>query len=181
VTWDDLQMVHDADGKKIFQKVQESIHSTTDTMPPKAPLAAAQVKVIDDWIAAGAKKSDATCTSSGAASAPPPSPVEVDAGPPAPPSNPCFTSFQCALGAICSRGTCVPGCLSSIDCPNNAMCFNGQCMTGTNGGVQNSVPNNGACTTSAQCPSSAPFCFQGQCFVLQSTPNGGFCFGSGCF
>jgi hypothetical protein len=59
VTWDDLQKP--LNGNKVFELVKDRIHSEAAQMPPAGRLPAADIKVIDDWIAGGAKSSTDTC------------------------------------------------------------------------------------------------------------------------
>jgi hypothetical protein len=60
VTWDDLQKDHG--GKKLYEVVKDRIHAETQPMPPAARLATTEIQSIDDWVAAGAPKSDSTCS-----------------------------------------------------------------------------------------------------------------------
>jgi hypothetical protein len=64
VTQADLQRDHN--GKKVFQRVAERIHAASSPMPP-APgvLTQQETTVLDDWIAAGAPSSTATCAGEG--------------------------------------------------------------------------------------------------------------------
>ena len=152
VTWDDLQMVHD-DGDKLYQAVEEKIHATTERMPPAAPLTDAEMKVIDDWVAGGAKKSDATCTAESVNTSQTTTTAAADAGAPIKPPTSCTSDRVCALGQICTAARCVAGCRVSTDCPGNAQCFGGQCA-----GV--AVPGNPPPGSS----SSGSFCFGSFCF-----------------
>lgn len=63
VTYDDLQAT--ISGKKFYELVQARIHDDRRPMPPppNERLTAAESKILDDWIAAGAKRSDETCGS----------------------------------------------------------------------------------------------------------------------
>lgn len=73
VTWNDLQKPGPGadSSKKVFQLVQERIHSTDRRMPPASQpsLTAQEIASYDAWVAAGATSSDATCTTTGAAGA----------------------------------------------------------------------------------------------------------------
>jgi hypothetical protein len=192
ITWDDLQMVHD-DGDKIYQAVEEKIHATTDPMPPSAPLTPAEMKVIDDWVAGGAKKSNAICNAS---SGPPPSASAATTADAGPPKTGCTSSSQCSPGQMCHAGECMVGCASNNDCPGNASCTNGMCSA--NGQMS------GGCATDIDCPQDAPLCFNQQCIGFGSSSglgsssgfgsssgsgtsggfgssSGSFCFGSFCF
>lgn len=52
-------------GKKVYQAVFTRMHDATNPMPPRGILPAADLKVVDDWINAGAPAgSDPTCASS---------------------------------------------------------------------------------------------------------------------
>jgi hypothetical protein len=49
-------------GKQVFQAVGTRIHDTTKSMPPAGVMSADQLKVLDDWIAGGAKAgTEAAC------------------------------------------------------------------------------------------------------------------------
>lgn len=67
VTYDDLQKAGPGanSGKKVYELVKERIHDASRPMPPSPNpnLAADEQKIIDDWIAGGAKSSRETCTS----------------------------------------------------------------------------------------------------------------------
>jgi cytochrome c553 len=76
VTWDDLQK--DYRGKKLYEAVKDRIHAEAGRMPPAARLTDAQVKSIDDWVAAGAPKAGDTCDVGGGPP-PPTSPFTCDA------------------------------------------------------------------------------------------------------
>jgi hypothetical protein len=54
--------------KKFYEAVAARVHDKARPMPPKNPLTAEQLALIDSWVAAGAPKGDATC----APVAPPP-------------------------------------------------------------------------------------------------------------
>lgn len=62
VTFDDLQKTHA--GKTLHALVKERIHDEARPMPPtpNPRLSAAETAVLDAWIGAGAKASDARCT-----------------------------------------------------------------------------------------------------------------------
>jgi len=47
--------------KKVYEVVGTRIHAETRPMPPGAPLNPADMQILDDWIAAGAPRSAATC------------------------------------------------------------------------------------------------------------------------
>jgi hypothetical protein len=51
--------------KPVFQSVGTRIHDAQRPMPPMGQLGPADMKVLDDWIAAGAPRSAATCTPTG--------------------------------------------------------------------------------------------------------------------
>lgn len=66
VTWDDLQRPASMDPtKKVYQRVQERVHSVDQPMPPGSQprLSDQEIASLDAWIAAGAPSSDATCAS----------------------------------------------------------------------------------------------------------------------
>ena len=67
LTGDDLHApARSNPSKKVFELVQTRTHATTRPMPPSGPLAAPDLQVLDDWIAAGAPRSAATCAASDA-------------------------------------------------------------------------------------------------------------------
>jgi hypothetical protein len=59
VTWDDLHATWGA--KKLYELVKERIHSQSAPMPPASRLPADELAAIDEWVANGAPKADATC------------------------------------------------------------------------------------------------------------------------
>jgi hypothetical protein len=62
VTADDLHAPARSDPtKKVYEMVGRRTHDPHRPMPPSRPLAAADLQILDDWIAAGAPRSAATC------------------------------------------------------------------------------------------------------------------------
>lgn len=62
LTADDLHApAHSDPTKKVYERVSVRTHATTRPMPPSGPLAAPDLQILDDWIAAGAPHSAATC------------------------------------------------------------------------------------------------------------------------
>lgn len=64
VTYADLQAPSKLDpAQKVYERVSKRIHDAAAPMPqpPNAPLGASDLKVMDDWIAAGAPASSTTC------------------------------------------------------------------------------------------------------------------------
>jgi hypothetical protein len=62
LTWDDLHgPARSTPSKKVFELVSTRIHSPTRPMPPMGPLGDADMRPLDEWIAAGAPRATDTC------------------------------------------------------------------------------------------------------------------------
>jgi hypothetical protein len=81
VTFDDLHAPAKSDGHKaVFTRVGEKIHDPVAPMPQGGTLSAADMAILDEWVAAGAPAGVGTCSDAGAV---------VDAGAVGPDALPC--------------------------------------------------------------------------------------------
>ncbi|MBX3232134.1 MAG: peptidylglycine alpha-amidating monooxygenase [Labilithrix sp.] len=62
VTWEQMQAPSVFNpSQKVFQAVSRRIHSTTRPMPPSGVMSAADLAIVDGWIAAGMPRNDVAC------------------------------------------------------------------------------------------------------------------------
>ncbi len=111
VTWEAMHRPAVTDGTlEVYQMVGRRIHDEADPMPATGMLPAAQLAVLDDWIAAGGPPGDGTYV--------PPPVLEV--GPEFLPCEPTHTFVAHAVGSMTEPFRLEPG---AGDEGNSTMCF----------------------------------------------------------
>ncbi len=100
---------------------------------------------------------------------------ECIAGACEPTSSVCLYSSQCADGQVCDNGQCLTGCSTASPCAAGFTCTDGACVP---------TSSSGGCTSSSDCPDTAPFCVSGTCTLscteTSQCPTGDYCDDGAC-